>query len=210
VEKKIGKHQFIFFGLIIILIISALVYTNTQTNQEKNYYMPPSIAHDMFKQFVTTQYTAGIVNQPSCFAEEYCGSISKEINFNEGLFRYLKEEKRSTLDKNLLSVYCECISDDNKCVKNPAIFKCINKNEDIIQLFYSSPSPCINYTFYILHKLTDSIEDLIKPEFLVGSKIKEKTETNLTIYSMVKYPLYEKIIIEPTRIILRSEQYTCP
>ncbi|MCS7123540.1 MAG: hypothetical protein RMJ17_03140 [Candidatus Aenigmarchaeota archaeon] len=203
-KKKINY----FIGIWLIISITLVGIFLTQKKQYS--LLTQNEAKEIFEQFIDRMYTGKIVNQLSCFAKEYCGNEPKELELDKGLFRYIKREKLELLNKEpLFPVYCECVNENEKCVKNPFVFKCINKNRDITYLFYSSPSPCINYTIYILPKLSNSIEDLIKPEFLEGENVLERTNTSLLTYLVAKYPLLEKVMIEQDRIILRSEQYTC-
>ena len=208
-KKKYSGTYWIVL-LIIILIISTILYFYLK-QEEKYRLISYAEAQAMFDQLLPSYYTGEIVNHQSCFIESYCGNESREVKFNEGLLRYLKKDILDILDKEPLQpLYCECIKGiNNECAKSPSVFRCINRNKDISYLFYASPSPCIDYTFYVLPKLSVSIEELVKPEFLVGDNVREKTETILITHSLVKYPLIEKIIIEPDTIILTSEQYTC-
>ncbi|MEM7825942.1 MAG: hypothetical protein QW412_03765 [Candidatus Aenigmatarchaeota archaeon] len=201
-----NKLKFLLIVGLVILI--AFAFGGLMTREKYN-LLTKSEAEEIFGQFIVIKYSGDIVNQPSCFAENFCDKEPKEVKFDKGLFRLIKKEKLELIDKEpLLPVYCECVNESSECLKNPFVFKCINKNKDITYLFYSSPAPCINYTIYILPKIAKSIEDLVKSEFLQGNR--EKTNTTLVIYSVTQYPLVEKVIIEPNRIILRSEQYTCP
>lgn len=259
-KKKFSKLFWIAILLVVILVIIFII------TLQKAELLPPEKACEMFEELIPpwfhnvsfypyTSWTTvkfpecpyDVVNQPSCFTKEFCSDEPKEIKFNEGIFRYLKEEKLESLSKDALQpIYCECVGEweycgcvgetgdcskgycksYSKCSDTSSPVRCVNKNKDITYLFYWRPAPCVASTFYILPKLSDSIEDLVKPEFLLGDNcdesnriqnchIKEKTDLTLTAESFANYRgevfhLDENIIIEPDRIVLRSEQITCP
>jgi len=104
-----------------------------------------------------------IVKQSYCVVEKFNETIElckeKDIDINKPPLSHIKEEYLDFIDLSPLEpqgcAYFDILSLET-------LYSCLNKNKDIIYFFYGE-HPVYYFDIYVLPKLANSVDDLLKP-----------------------------------------------
>lgn len=211
-NKKISRKWF----WVVIAAISIFIFTynfrpilKEELTNDKTCELISSLGYDFcsFKgdsRYRTSSYLA-------CNERE---SVQNELKGDDNLLNLIKEEYSEQIDRNFhpifsaedpfenFTLYKEVLGrglyDQELYSSSGYLLVCIFKSSNAVIFFGYGFHHCKSYIIYIIPKLTDSIEDLIKPEYLT------EITTGAEYYSG-----YNRVFIEDDKIILKHTT-SCP